>query len=49
MKPYLIFGLALTLLSCSDRRNSMRVESDQQVSYKEVAMALPPTEQPAPQ
>jgi len=49
MKPYLIFGLALTLLSCNDRRNSMRVESDQQVSYKEVAMALPPTEQPAPQ
>lgn len=49
MKPYLLFGLAITLLSCNDGRNSLGVEPDQQANFKEVAMMLPPTEQPAPQ
>lgn len=49
MKPNLLFGLAITLLACNDGRNSMRVASDQQASFKEVAMMAPPTKQPAPQ
>lgn len=44
MKPYLLFGLAITLLSCNDGRNSLGVEPDQQANFKEVAIMLPPTE-----
>jgi hypothetical protein len=44
MKSYLILVLAVTFLSCNDGRNSMRVESDQQANYKEVAMMAPAQE-----